>query len=71
MEEIKMPGVIKWYDKEKGYGYILGYDDESYYFSVNSLEKPYDNFTKGEEVLFIPEFTDMCYARKVEKVNHV
>ena len=63
----KMYGTIKWFKNEKGYGYINGYDKETYFFDItNSINK--DNFFENEEVLFIPMFdSKIPYAKGVEK----
>ena len=61
-------GVVKWYKKTKGYGYIIGSDDESYYFNIMNCVNLNENFNAGDKVLFIPEFGDMDYATQVEKV---
>ena len=65
---MKMEGNIKWYKKNKGYGYITGADEETYFFEITDCLDLDAEFNEGDEVLFIPEFTDVEYARKVEKV---
>lgn len=69
MLEKKMLGTIKWFKKEKGYGYIEGGDGESYFFElINCIDFNY-TFVSGEEVLFIPNMGEMDFATKVEKVE--
>ena len=34
MKQEKMFGEIKWYKKNKGYGYIIGADEETYFFEL-------------------------------------
>lgn len=69
MQEEKMYGKIKWYKQNKGYGYINGADDETYFFErINCIDMNTD-YKEGEEVLFIPNFGDMDFATKVEKIN--
>ena len=65
---MKMKGNIKWYKNNKGYGYIIGADDETYFFEITDCVDLDAKFNEGDEVLFIPEFVDMEYAREVEKV---
>ena len=65
---MKMQGTIKWYKKNKGYGYIIGADDETYFFEITDCVNLKEEFQEGDEVLFIPEFIEMEYARSVEKV---
>ena len=63
----KVFGKIKWFKKEKGYGYIIGYDEESYFFELlNCIDEDYK---ENEEVKFIPNYGKMNYASEVEKVN--
>ena len=63
----KMVGRIKWFKPEKGYGYILGADEESYYFEVSSIHGEIGSFNAGVKVLFIPNmFTEVSYALDIE-----
>lgn len=65
----KMLGRIKWFKLEKGYGYITGYDEESYYFEIaNILENTNSSILKeNTEVLFIPNmFTKIPFASEIE-----
>lgn len=67
MEDKKMYGKIKWYKPNKGYGYIIGADEETYFFEkINCVDMNAD-YKEGEEVLFIPRFGDMDIAVNVEK----
>ncbi len=68
--DIKMEGQVKWFKKNKGYGYIVGEDNESYFFELTDCIKDYDNFTEGEKVLFLPAFKGIDYAKKVEKKDY-
>ena len=64
----KMYGKIKWYKKSKGYGYIIGSDDQTYYFNTVGCINPNDSFSENQEVKFIPNYLETEYATKVEKV---
>jgi len=64
--EDRMHGRIKWYKPERGYGYIIGYDEEKYFF--RSSEK--EIFYEAEEVIFEPaEREETLMAIRVEKSN--
>ena len=62
-----MFGKIKWYKKNKGYGYIIGADGETYFFELTDCVNQNDFFNTDEEVLFIPQFGILNVATKVEK----
>lgn len=64
----KMFGRIKWYKKNKGYGYIVGADNSTYYFESVSCVNPNEDFCENQEVKFIPNFLGTEYAKEVEKV---
>lgn len=66
MTETKMFGTIKWFNNERGEGYILGADNESYFFNLLTCIRTDYVFNEGEEVLFIPNFIDLT-ATSVEK----
>ena len=68
MSNIKMLGIIKWFKKKKGYGYIIGADDESYYFELINCVNMNERFEEGDKVMFIPNFVDLEYAIEVEKI---
>ena len=64
----KIYGKIKWYKKEKGYGYIIGNDDDTYFFEIINCVNLNETFNKDDQVLFVPNFGEFSYATKVEKV---
>lgn len=64
----KIYGKIKWYKKEKGYGYIIGNDDDTYFFEIINCTNLKEIFNKDDQVLFVPNFGEFSYATKVEKV---
>ena len=62
----RMYGKIKWYKPARNYGYIIGYDEEIYFFRTSGEEV----FQSDEEVLFEPvEREDTLVAIRVEKVK--
>jgi len=64
---IKMIGRIKWFKEDKGYGYIIGYDEETYYFELSNLLIDTENLKSETEVKFIPNtLTKIPYADKIE-----
>lgn len=46
-----MEGKIKWYRKEKGYGFITGTDDKDYFVHYSDLPEDMDNID-GRDVSF-------------------
>ena len=69
MEQIKMLGTIKWYKNNKGYGYIIGADEETYFFEIINCVNMKENFKTGDVVKFVPNMGSIDYATKVEKVE--
>ena len=62
INEDRMYGKVKWYKPERGYGYIIGYDEETYFFRSG------ENFLANDEVLFEPvEREETMVAIMVEK----
>lgn len=52
-------GTVKWWEEEKGYGFIQGDDNESYFIHYKNIkEKGIKNLYRGQRVNFIPEETD-------------
>lgn len=59
-----MYGAIKWYNPNKGYGYIIGSDDETYFFRSAVA------YIANEQVLFTPNLIDLMYvATNIEKIT--
>jgi cold shock protein len=52
-----MKGTIKWYRKEKGYGFISGDDNKEYFMHYTSLPQDIDN-VDGKTVEFEIKNTD-------------
>lgn len=66
----KAVGKIKWFEKDKGYGYIIGYDEETYYFNIIHSIKEDEEYQEGDRVEFEPMFeSELIHARKVGKVE--
>lgn len=63
-----MYGRIKWFKENKGYGYIDGADDETYFFELNDCLNTAEVFNSGDKVLFIPNNKGIDFASSVEKV---
>ena len=67
--ENKMLGRVKWYKANKGYGYIIAGDGETYFFEIiNCKDKDYV-FKTDDKVKFVPNYNDIDIATKVEKVD--
>lgn len=59
-------GFINYFDINKNYGYITGYDNELYYFEFSSLNFPLNYLTKNLDVLFVARQNDMMlYALNI------
>ena len=54
---MKMKGKIKWYKKDKGYGFIIGEDEEEYFIHHTQLEKR-PNIKPYQGCTFKPVRTD-------------
>ena len=52
-----MQGIVKWFNKEKGFGFITGEDNEEYF--VHNSEVVEGNFLdENDEVIFEPVDSD-------------
>ena len=69
MKQEKMFGEIKWYKKNKGYGYIIGADEETYFFELINCLNANEIFNTGDIVKFIPNMGSIDFATRVEKVE--
>lgn len=65
-----MNGMIKMYNREKGYGFIHGEDKQDYFFHVSSLQniEPH-NVVTGLEVSF--EVTESERGFRAENVRKI
>ena len=65
----KIFGKIKWFKKSKGYGYIIGADEETYFFElIDCIEEDID-FKPNDEVMFVPLIGQLNVAHDVIKVG--
>ncbi len=68
----KMIGRLRWFDENKGYGYITGYDEENYYFQLENLLIDPTILRTGTEVKFIPNtLTKIPYADEIELYEEI
>ncbi|SJZ74451.1 cold shock protein (beta-ribbon, CspA family) [Cetobacterium ceti] len=46
-------GIVKWFNKDKGYGFITGEDKNDYFIHYSGIEGTgFKNLKEGEEVTF-------------------
>ncbi len=64
-----MYGKIKWFKINKGYGYIIGADNDTYFFEIIDCVNQNETFLPDDEVLFIPKIGELNIATKVEKIG--
>jgi CspA family cold shock protein len=55
-----MEGIFKWYDREKGYGFIVGEDNKEYFVHYTEMPQGQDSISKDEnlKVIFDVKETD-------------
>lgn len=56
-------GLVKWFDKDKGFGVLGTPDDEEYFLHINSFTEKPDKILKGTPIAFLPK-TDNRKNRK-------
>ncbi len=61
-----MTGTIKFYNVEKGYGFVKGTDDREYFFHKTNTRDNLTEKDKGFEVAF-----DVIEGRKGEQADNV
>jgi CspA family cold shock protein len=67
---MKVLGIVKWFNKNKGHGFITSEDSKSDIFlhHANIIGEGYKNFDNGDKVLFILENSDKgLIAKEIEK----
>jgi len=45
-----MKGTIKWYNREKGYGFIIGEDSKDYFVHYTALPENQQNIKEEEKI---------------------
>ena len=54
-----MKGTVKWFNEEKGFGFILGEDGKDYFLHFSNIEKQgFKTVLEGERVSFEVENSD-------------
>jgi CspA family cold shock protein len=51
-----MKGTIKFFKRDKGFGFIIGEDDKDYFVHISQIEKQQAPFS-GDNVYFTPKET--------------
>jgi len=67
MVEEQMEGTIKWFNVQKGYGFIKGEDGEDYFFHYTALEPEGTRIRENDKVSF--ESVDTDRGKQAQKVN--
>ena len=69
MEEKKLEGTVKWFNRKKGFGFIQGEDGQDYFVHYTAVEK--DAFlNENDKVTFEPAQTERGkQAQDVKIVN--
>ena len=52
-----LEGKVKWFDKLKGYGFIVGEDDQEYFVHYTQIPRGI-NLVESDSVQFTPTTTD-------------
>ena len=48
-----MKGTVKWFNNQKGYGFIVGEDEKEYFAHYTKIEKEgFKSLNEGQEVTF-------------------
>jgi CspA family cold shock protein len=64
-----MDGTIKWYNRMKGYGFIIGEDDAEFFFHHSFLDEGLE-LTDNDKVTFDPIDTEKGkQAKNIKKVE--
>ncbi|MEG0329423.1 MAG: cold-shock protein [Longicatena sp.] len=68
-----MKGKVKWFNAEKGFGFIVGEDNKDIFVHYSHIEQAgYKSLEEGQEVSFeVVESDKGLQARNVEKIETV
>ncbi len=68
--EVNRQGKVKWFSKEKGYGFISDEQDQDFYFSVNNV-KGQELPTIGTTVSFYPHQNEKGHRAKSVNIQQL
>ena len=57
MEDNRVKGRVKFYDSNRGYGFIIGKDDREYFFHFSEIQDDHKVLMQDELVEFEPAET--------------
>ncbi|MCA9496880.1 MAG: cold shock domain-containing protein [Nanoarchaeota archaeon] len=63
-----MNGTIKWYNKEKGYGFIVGEDSQDYFVHYTALPQGQQDIRNEENVKVSFEVIDSQRGKQAQEV---
>ena len=63
-----MKGMIKWYDKDKGYGFISGEDEKDYFVHYTHLPENQETIKDEEELKVEFEVVETQRGVQAQKV---
>ncbi|HII72291.1 TPA: cold shock domain-containing protein [Candidatus Woesearchaeota archaeon] len=68
VEGTKLSGTVKWFDGQKGYGFIQGEDGKDYFVHASFLPEGL-RLNEGDAVVFVPTKDDngRTQAKEIEK----
>ena len=66
-----MKGVVKWYDKEKGYGFISGEDEKDYFVHHTHLPENQETIKDEEQLKVEFEVIETQRGTQAQKVVFV
>lgn len=66
-----MKGTIKWYNKEKGYGFIRGEDSKDLFFHYSALPKYMENVREEDNLKVEFDLVDTDRGPQAQKIKFV